>query len=162
MPIVPILGVNLENKLTFGSQVKKLLKNHISYMDYKDCKSISYKLVAPSCKASTIFCACQNFLAEIIGYCFTDWFGGVLYQFLSTQPNLYRFLSFFFLLEFVSSELYESQYQLNQLILHEAAQARMDLQTYVYFDLFSWCPVGQWQNQPSLGYLRKSCSENMQ
>ena len=77
-------------------------------MDYKDCKSISYKLVAPSCKNSKIFVACQN------------------YQFLSTQPILYGLLSFFFLLEFVSSELHENQYQLNQLKLHEAAQADMD------------------------------------
>ena len=64
-------------------------------MDYKYCKSISYKLVALSCKDSTIFGAYQNVLAEIIGYYFTEWFRGVLYQFLSTQPNLYRFLSFF-------------------------------------------------------------------
>ena len=32
----------------------------------------------------------------------------------------------FFLLEFVSSELYENQYQLNQLKLHETAQTDMD------------------------------------
>ena len=66
-------------------------------MDCKNCKSISYKLVAPlvACKNNAIFGACPNFLAEIIGYFFTDWFRGVLYQFLSTQPILYRFLSFF-------------------------------------------------------------------
>lgn len=29
-----------------------------SYMDYKGCKSISYKLVAPSSKDSKIFGAC--------------------------------------------------------------------------------------------------------
>ena len=96
-------------------------------MDYKDCKSISYELVTPSCKDSTIFGASKNSLTEIIGYFFTDWFCCVLYQFLSTQLILYRFLSFFFVLEFVSLELYENQYQTNQLKLHEAAQGDMDL-----------------------------------